>query len=133
MMRIYTRLVMDMTTSAVVEAEGFDYDGPVAWCGGKSAAPRPRINNPDIEQQKKDNRNRLREQEQELAKMQAETEKMKNAPPPMPEKTPQQTKGATDRYKEQTQNRTGVRRMLVTGGQGLGQKAQTEKKRLLGE
>lgn len=33
-MRVYTRIVIDMASGAVLEAEGFDYDGPVALCKG---------------------------------------------------------------------------------------------------
>ncbi|MDO9083720.1 MAG: hypothetical protein Q7U56_10600 [Humidesulfovibrio sp.] len=33
-MRVYTRIIIDMASGAVLEAEGFDYDGPVALCKG---------------------------------------------------------------------------------------------------
>lgn len=31
---IYTRVVLDMSTSEVIESEGYWYDGPVSLCGG---------------------------------------------------------------------------------------------------
>lgn len=34
---IYTRVVIDMQTGATVESESFEYDGPVALCGGGSS------------------------------------------------------------------------------------------------
>lgn len=35
-MRIYTHIVLDMATGAVLESAGFEYNGPVALCGGGS-------------------------------------------------------------------------------------------------
>ncbi len=45
-MRIYTRVVIDMATSAVLEADWYEHDGPVAECkkGGKAPkAPDPNV------------------------------------------------------------------------------------------
>ncbi len=45
-MKIYTRVVIDMATSAVLEADWYEYDGPVAECkkGGKAPkAPDPNV------------------------------------------------------------------------------------------
>ena len=45
-MKVYTRVVIDMATSAVLEADWYDYDGPVAECkkGGKAPkAPDPNV------------------------------------------------------------------------------------------
>jgi hypothetical protein len=33
-MKIYTKLVIDMTTDEILEEESFEYSGPVAQCGG---------------------------------------------------------------------------------------------------
>ena len=33
-MKIYTKLVIDMTTDEILEQESFEYNGPVAQCGG---------------------------------------------------------------------------------------------------
>ena len=33
-MKIYTKLVIDMTTDQILEEESFEYNGPVAQCGG---------------------------------------------------------------------------------------------------
>jgi len=35
-MKIYTKLVIDMTTDQILEEESFEYNGPVAQCGGGS-------------------------------------------------------------------------------------------------
>lgn len=35
-MKIYTRLVIDMASSAVIEEDSIDYDGPIAQCKGGS-------------------------------------------------------------------------------------------------
>ena len=32
-MKIYTKLVIDMTTDKILEEESFEYSGPVAQCG----------------------------------------------------------------------------------------------------
>ena len=42
-MKIYTRIVMDSATGAIEEADFFDYEGPLALCGGggKGDAPDP--------------------------------------------------------------------------------------------
>ena len=37
-MRIHTRVVIDMASGAVLEEEGYDYDGPVAECKGDGTA-----------------------------------------------------------------------------------------------
>ncbi len=37
-MRIYTRIVIDMSTLEVIERDGFDYVGPVAECKGDATA-----------------------------------------------------------------------------------------------
>jgi hypothetical protein len=45
-MRIYTRVVIDMATSEVLEADSYEYDGPIAECkkGGKAPkAPDPNV------------------------------------------------------------------------------------------
>lgn len=45
-MKIYTRVVIDMATSEVLEADGYEYDGPIAECkkGGKAPkAPDPAV------------------------------------------------------------------------------------------
>ena len=45
-MKVYTRVVIDMATSAVLEADWYEYDGPVAECkkGGKAPkAPDPNV------------------------------------------------------------------------------------------
>ena len=46
-MKIYTRVVIDMATSAVLEADWYEYDGPVAECKGKGGkapkAPDPNV------------------------------------------------------------------------------------------
>ena len=36
-MKIYTKLVIDMATDEVLEQESFEYQGPVAQCGGGSS------------------------------------------------------------------------------------------------
>lgn len=35
-MRVYTRIVMDMATGEVLEADSYEYEGPVALCGSGS-------------------------------------------------------------------------------------------------
>lgn len=47
-MRVYTRIVIDMASGAVLEAEGFDYDGPVALCKGGGGGSQT-TNTQDIE------------------------------------------------------------------------------------
>lgn len=45
-MRIYTRVVIDMATSTVLEADSYEYDGPVAECkkgGKKPKTPDPKV------------------------------------------------------------------------------------------
>jgi hypothetical protein len=45
-MKIYTRVVIDMATSEVLEADSYEYDGPIAECkkGGKAPkAPDPNV------------------------------------------------------------------------------------------
>ena len=45
-MKVYTRVVIDMATSEVLEADWYEYDGPVAECkkGGKAPkAPDPNV------------------------------------------------------------------------------------------
>lgn len=37
-MRIYTRIVIDMTTLAILECDGFHYSGPIASCKGDETA-----------------------------------------------------------------------------------------------
>jgi hypothetical protein len=37
-MKVYTKIVIDLETKCVVEAESFDYDGPVAECKGGSSS-----------------------------------------------------------------------------------------------
>jgi hypothetical protein len=37
-MRIYTRIVIDMATLAVIESDWFDYTGPIALCKGDNVA-----------------------------------------------------------------------------------------------
>lgn len=38
-MRIHTRIEIDIETGRIVKEEGFNYDGPLAQCGGGSSAP----------------------------------------------------------------------------------------------
>jgi hypothetical protein len=41
-MKVFTRITWSMSTGEVLESENFDYDGPVALCGGGgSDAPKP--------------------------------------------------------------------------------------------
>ena len=43
-MKIYTRVVLDMATSEILEADSYEYDGPVAECkkgGKKPQTPDP--------------------------------------------------------------------------------------------
>lgn len=40
-MKIFTRLVLDMSTSAVLEENSFEYSGPVALCKSSGSAPQP--------------------------------------------------------------------------------------------
>ena len=42
-MKIYTRVVIDMATSEVLEADSYEYDGPLAECKGgkKPKTPDP--------------------------------------------------------------------------------------------
>jgi hypothetical protein len=40
-MKIYTRLVLDMATSAVLEETSFEYSGPIAECKSAGTAPQP--------------------------------------------------------------------------------------------
>lgn len=45
-MKVYTRVVIDMATSEVLEADSYEYDGPIAECkkGGKAPkAPDPNV------------------------------------------------------------------------------------------
>jgi hypothetical protein len=35
-MKIYTKLVIDMTTDQILEEESFEYNGPISQCGGGS-------------------------------------------------------------------------------------------------
>jgi hypothetical protein len=37
-MRVYTRIVIDMKTLAVIESDWFDYTGPIAFCKGDDTA-----------------------------------------------------------------------------------------------
>lgn len=37
-MRVYTRIVIDMATLAVIESDGYEYTGPIALCKGDSTA-----------------------------------------------------------------------------------------------
>jgi hypothetical protein len=40
-MKIYNRIVMDMNTWEVLEEDSYEYDGPLALCGGGSSEPDP--------------------------------------------------------------------------------------------
>jgi hypothetical protein len=40
-MKIYNKLVLDMNTWEVLEEDSFEYDGPLALCGGGSSEPDP--------------------------------------------------------------------------------------------
>ena len=35
-MKIYTKIVMDIDTLEIIEEESYEYDGPLALCGGGS-------------------------------------------------------------------------------------------------
>lgn len=48
-MRIYTRIVFKMDDMSVIEADAYDYDGPVALCGGGSGGGSSTTNTVDYE------------------------------------------------------------------------------------
>ncbi len=45
-MKIYTRVVIDMATSDVLEADSYEYSGPVAEC--KKGGKRPKTPDPKV-------------------------------------------------------------------------------------
>lgn len=48
-MRIYTRIVFKMDDMSVIEADAYDYDGPVALCGGDSGGGSSTTNTVDYQ------------------------------------------------------------------------------------
>ena len=48
-MRIYTRIVLDMATGEVLESDSYEYDGPVALCGGGQSGGSSTTNTQDTE------------------------------------------------------------------------------------
>lgn len=40
-MKVYTRLIIDLASSAVLEEDSYEYDGPVALCKSAGQAPQP--------------------------------------------------------------------------------------------
>ena len=48
-MKIYTRLVIDMSTDKILEEESFDYNGPVAQCGGNGGGGSQPANTTNVQ------------------------------------------------------------------------------------
>ena len=50
-MKIYTKLVIDMTTDKILEEESFEYNGPVAYCGssGGGGGSTPATNTTNVQ------------------------------------------------------------------------------------